>query len=41
MSITYKLNKDKNGVEIKFTEKPSEKVREQMKKHIKGISKKY
>ena len=32
MSITYKLNKDKNGVEIKFTEKPSEKVREQMKK---------
>lgn len=31
MSITYKLNKDKNGVEIKFTEKPSEKVRARLK----------
>lgn len=31
MSISYKLNKDKNGVEIKFTEKPSEKVRAKLK----------
>lgn len=31
MSITYKLNKERNGVEIKFTEKPSEKVRAKMK----------
>lgn len=31
MSISYKLNQDKNGVEIKFTEKPSEKVRNRLK----------
>jgi len=31
MSISYKLNNDKNGVEIRFTEKPSEKVRARLK----------
>lgn len=31
MSISYKLNNDKNGVEIRFTDKPSDKVRGEMK----------
>lgn len=31
MSIEYKLNKDKNGVEIKFSAKPSDKVRAKLK----------
>lgn len=31
MSISYKLNNDKNGVEIRFTERPSEKVRAKLK----------
>lgn len=31
MSITYTINNEKNGVEVKFTEKPSRKVLEQLK----------
>lgn len=31
MSILYKLNAEKNGVEIKFTEKPSEEIRAKLK----------